>query len=176
MPRVCKRHCTLTKPIVRCGRSFRAQDIPSPKEKEQVSTLWEESCGCCMGSTEACWTTDDVHTYDPDQKIWTKVETSGERGFASAVTGNNILMFGGQSATESDHVEGGTFCLNTETLIWEEIGMFNGGSGPTPRACCASTSFSSAGGIDGMLVFGGKLQTGALCNGLFFYDVVGCAN
>lgn len=125
---------------------------------------------------------DDVHTFDPDQQMWTQVETSGEkpcprRGFASAVvTGNRILMFGGQSATEPDNVVGGTFCLNTETLKWEEIDMFNGWSGPTPRAWCASTSFSSAGGIDGMLVFGGKLQTSALCNGLFYYEVVGCSN
>ncbi|CAH8361337.1 unnamed protein product [Eruca vesicaria subsp. sativa] len=125
---------------------------------------------------------DDVHYYDPVEDKWTQVETYGEKPcarsvFASAVVGKHIVIFGGEIAMDPQaHVgpgqmTGGTFALNTETLKWERLDKL-GEDEETPnvRAWSASTS-GTIDGKKGLVMFGGKAQTNARFDDLFFYGI-----
>ncbi|CAN6834277.1 unnamed protein product [Brassica oleracea var. botrytis] len=124
---------------------------------------------------------DDIHCFDVDRNVWTKVETTGEKPsprsvFAIAAVGKHVIVVGGEIEMDPQaHVGPGKLCgkgfvLDTETLEWKKL-EDGGGEAPTePRGWCASTA-ATINGKKGMLMFGGKAQTNNRFDDLYFYSV-----
>ncbi|CAH2052986.1 unnamed protein product [Thlaspi arvense] len=119
-----------------------------------------------------------VHYYDPATEKWTEVETKGQKPaarscFAYAAVGKHILIYGGEIERDPEAHEGpGTlsregFALDTETLLWTR---FAGGNEPVSRGWNASTT-ATVYGKKGLLMHGGKLQTNARTDEIYFYAV-----
>ncbi|KAG7577500.1 Kelch-type beta propeller [Arabidopsis thaliana x Arabidopsis arenosa] len=95
-------------------------------------------------------------------------------GFASGVSGENILIFGGETGSEArtgGQVFSGLYSLDTRTLKWERVDKFSARVSPSPRGLCASTT-SSLDRNEGMLIFGGKTGIDGISDDFFFYQVV----
>ncbi|XP_056848715.1 nitrile-specifier protein 2-like [Raphanus sativus] len=119
---------------------------------------------------------EDVHCFDPVESKWTKVETRGEKPwarsvFALAVVGKYIIISGGeiemdvQAHLGPGSLTGGTFVLDTESLLWEKLE-----EGHSPRGWIASTT-ASIDGKKGLLMHGGKAPTNRRYEDIFFYGV-----
>lgn len=121
---------------------------------------------------------DDVHFYDPATKRWTQVQTLGEKpcprgGFATSVSGEHILLFGGEAGRDPravGQVFGGLYCFDTKTFEWEQLEKDREQDSPTPRGSCASTT-SSLERNEGMLIFGGATGTNRICDDFFLYHI-----
>ena len=119
---------------------------------------------------------DDVHCFDPVENKWTKVETRGEKPwarsvFALAVVGKYIIISGGEIEMDPKahlgpgKLAGGTFVLDTESLLWEKLE-----EGHSPRGWMASTT-ASIDGKKGLLMYGWKAPTNGRYEDIFFYGV-----
>ncbi|KAG2308848.1 hypothetical protein Bca52824_028596 [Brassica carinata] len=124
---------------------------------------------------------DDVHCFDVDRNVWTKVETTGEKPsprsvFAIAAVGKHVIVVGGEIEMDPQaHVGPGKLCgkgfvLDTETLEWKKLEDGGGEAPAEPRGWCASTA-ATMNGKKGMLMFGGKAQTNNRFDDLYFYAV-----
>ncbi|KAF3577508.1 hypothetical protein DY000_02035050, partial [Brassica cretica] len=92
---------------------------------------------------------DDIHCFDVDRNVWTKVETTGEKlsprsVFAIAAVGKHVIVVGGEIEMDPQaHVGPGKLCGKAATIN----------------------------GKKGMLMFGGKAQTNNRFDDLYFYSV-----
>ncbi|KAL5540255.1 hypothetical protein UlMin_044495 [Ulmus minor] len=124
--------------------------------------------------------TDDVHFFDPAQKEWAQVETTGEKPsprsvFSTIGIGKYIFIHGGEvDPSDLGHMGAGKFAgevyaLDTETLVWKKWDDGPGsGEHPGPRGWCAFSSGLLEGEV-GLLVYGGNSPSNERLDDIFFF-------
>lgn len=123
---------------------------------------------------------DDVHFFDPVEKSWTEVETSGEKPtarsvFSTVTIGKYIFMYGGEVDPSclghlgAGRLTGEVYALDTQTLVWKKLEDGAGSSEhPGPRGWCAFAA-GCQDGQQGLLVYGGNSPSNDRLDDIFFF-------